>query len=559
MTTSFGAAVIKAQLPQLPNAAGVYRMIGAGDTVLYVGKAKSLRKRVAAYARNYGHSPRIARMIAQTQRMEFILTSSEAAALLLEADLIKSLKPTYNILLRDDKTYPLILIRRDHDFAQIRTHRGAKNIKGDYIGPFASSAAAYDTVQTLQRAFLLRTCTDHVFANRRRPCLLHDIGRCSAPCTGNISAADYAQSVADATACLSGQSARVQHNMRTQMQQHAAAQQYEQAAQLRDRLRVLQNLASTDNVAELSEADVIALARDGGACAIATFMFRGGHSRGHMVTYPLADAEETDAALLSAYLGHFYQNRPVPPLVLLSHVPDDHALLAQALSQKAGVRVRLRVPKTGGKERDAVQQATLNATAALQRKQAERHGSAQLRAQLATLLGLDDTPQRIEIYDNSHIQGTHALGAMVVAGAEGFLKKEYRLYKHDAALLPTNDDYAMMRHMLQRRLRGLLDDAESTSSRQRPCLLMIDGGAGQLSMVCDALAEAGLSDIAVVAIAKGEDRNAGRERFYLPNREPFTLPHNDPLLHYVQRLRDEAHRFAIGAHRNARSKTMKGK
>jgi len=553
-----GTAVIEAQLKMLPSGPGVYRMLNAKGDALYVGKARSLKKRVATYTQVHRLSNRLRRMVAETASLEVISTQSEVEALLLESNLIKRLTPRYNLSLRDDKSFPYILITGDHAAPQIVKHRGAHNRPGDYYGPFASAGAVNNTITALQRAFLLRSCSDNVFATRTRPCLQYQIKRCSGPCVGRINAEDYSRLVDEAREFLAGRSREVQQRLAADMQAKSDALEFEAAARLRDRIRAFAHIQSHQaiNVAGLDEADVIAAHQAGGQTCIQVFFFRAGSNYGNRAYFPSHDKELGLGAVLAAFIGQFYDNKEPPKLVLASHAPDERALLQEALTTKAGRTVHLDVPRRGGK-RDLVKQALVNAREALARRLSENASQRRLLEGVAAAFGLEGAPERIEVYDNSHISGRNAYGAMIVAGPDGFIKGAYRKFAiaNPNAAQP-GDDYAMMREVLTRRFsRALKEDPE----RERgtwPDLALIDGGAGQLSVACEVFAELGITDVAVVGIAKGPERDAGRERFFVPGREPFSLEPKDPVLYFLQRLRDEAHRFAIGAHRAKRSRQI---
>jgi len=553
-----GAAVIAAQLAMLPGGPGVYRMLNRKGDALYVGKAKSLKKRVAAYTQIDRLTNRLKRMVAETATLEVITTQSEVEALLLESNLIKRLTPRYNVSLRDDKSFPYILITGDHPAPQILKHRGAHNRKGDYYGPFASAGAVNATITALQRAFLLRSCSDSVYASRTRPCLQYQIKRCSGPCVGRIGPADYEALVGEAREFLAGRSREVQERLAKEMQAKSEALEFEAAARLRDRIRALAHIQSHQaiNVAGLDEADVIAAHQAGGHTCIQVFFFRSGSNYGNRSYFPSHDKELELEQVLAAFIGQFYDNKEPPKLILLSDRPAEHELLQEALTTKAGRAVRLEVPRRGAK-RDLVQNALLNAREALARRLSENASQRRLLEGVAAAFGLEATPERIEVYDNSHISGRNAYGAMIVAGPEGFIKGAYRKFTiNNPAGAQPGDDYAMMREVLTRRFsRALKDDPE----RERgtwPDLVLVDGGAGQLSVALEVFAELGVTDVALVGVAKGPDRDAGRERFFLPGREPLSLEPKDPVLYFLQRLRDEAHRFAIGAHRAKRSKQI---
>lgn len=560
-----GVDVIKDNLSRLPPRPGVYRMIGSDGEVLYVGKAKSLKNRVGNYARLGGHTQRIARMISLTASMEFVVTESETEALLLEANLIKRFKPRFNILLRDDKSFPYILIRRDHDAPQILKYRGEKRDRGDYFGPFASANAVMRTLDTLQKAFLLRTCEDSVYSVRTRPCMLHQIKRCSAPCTGEISIEDY-QALADQAAdFLRGKSVELADGLAQEMEAAAEAMDFERAAQLRDRIRALAVVRASQDVNPqgIEEADVFAIAREGGASCVQVFFIRAGQNWGTSVHFPRHDEDQSDGEILAAFLVQFYDKRPAPRRILTSEDPPQRELIEEALELRAAQKVEIATPQRGNK-RDLVREALRNAKEALARKLAEAASQQRLLLELEKALDLPETPGRIEVYDNSHIQGSNAVGGMVVAGPDGFDKSQYRKFNIKDEDLQPGDDYGMMREVMRRRFSRLLKESEESGKPLadlpgRPDLVLIDGGPGQLSATVETLADLGLTpdDITLVSIAKGPDRNAGREKFFRPGRAPFQLPPNAPVLYYLQRLRDEAHRWAIGAHRAKRSADIK--
>ncbi|MBU2607118.1 MAG: excinuclease ABC subunit UvrC [Alphaproteobacteria bacterium] len=551
-----GVDVIKDNLKRLPGRPGVYRMFGDGGEVLYVGKARDLKARVSNYTRLGGHTQRIARMISMTRRMEFVVTESETEALLLEASLIKSLKPRFNVLLRDDKSFPYILIRRNHEAPQIKKYRGAKHNEGDYFGPFASAGAVMQTLDTLQKAFLLRTCEDSVFNARTRPCMLHQIKRCSAPCVGLISKEDYTELADEAADFLRGKGADLQKRLAAEMDTAAEAMEFETAARLRDRIRALAHVRATQDVNPdgLEEADVFAIAMEGGVSCVQVFFIRAGQNWGATAHYPRHDSEQTMDEVLAAFLVQFYDKRPPPKLILVNEMPEQASLIGEALELKVDRKIEIRRPERGSK-RDLVTHAERNAAEAVTRKLAETASQARLLDEVAKVFELESVPQRIEIYDNSHIQGTNAVGGMVVAGPDGFIKQAYRKFNIKDETIEPGDDYGMMREVMRRRFaRGLKEKAVG-NDRNWPDLVLIDGGLGQLNAVLEALAELGLGpdDVTLVSIAKGVDRNAGREQFFRPGRAPFKLPETAPVLYYLQRLRDEAHRWAIGAHRAKRS------
>ncbi|MDA1091266.1 MAG: excinuclease ABC subunit UvrC [Proteobacteria bacterium] len=569
-----GVAVIEGYLKTLPGGPGVYRMINAKGDVLYVGKAKSLKKRVTSYTKLSGQANRTRRMIMETASMEFVTTHTEAEALLLEADLIKRYRPRYNILLRDDKSFPSILLTGDHAFPQVLKHRGAQSRKGDYFGPFASAWAVNETLATLQRAFLLRSCSDTVFAARTRPCLQHQIKRCSAPCVDRISETDYLASVADARAFLTGGSRTIQQQFADLMQKASDAEAFEKAAGYRDRIRALTRIQARHgiNLQGIGETDVIAVHQAGGQTCVQVFFFRAGANYGNCAYFPSHSRDDDAEMVLDAFLGQFYSKAQPPKSIMVSHTPANRQLMREALSVRAGHAVRLTRPHRGTKL-NLVNHALANAVDALNRRMAESASQRRLLEGLAQALNLDGAPERIEVYDNSHVSGTKAIGGMIVAGPEGFIKKAYRKFNIRGAQginkgidkgtgpdigdgFTPGDDYAMMREVLKRRFsRALKEDPDRTGG-QWPDLVLIDGGPGQLGVTLDVFAELGIEDVGVVAIAKGPDRDAGREKIYRPNHPPISLPPRDPVLFFLQRLRDEAHRFAIGAHREKRSKSM---
>jgi excinuclease ABC subunit C len=568
-----GASVIAAYLPRLPNSPGVYRMLGAAQDVLYVGKAASLRKRVQAYTKPYDQPARIARMIASTVSMEFVQTASEVEALLLEANLIKRLKPRYNVLLRDDKSFPYILVTDDHEAPQVVKHRGAKNRKGDYFGPFASAGAVSRTLNTLQRAFLLRSCSDSVFEARTRPCLLFQIKRCAAPCVGKIGAEEYRLLVDQARDFLKGRGNDVRDRLSQEMEFASSQLDFEKAARLRDRIRALAHvqLQQGINPETIDEADLFAVHQAAGQSCVQVIFFRSGQNWGNHVFFPRHDKEVEPSELLAGFVTQFYDEREPPRSVILSHDVAEEELLSAALSVKAERKVEIIVPQRGEK-RDVMAQAMMNAREALARKMAESASQLQLLNAIGEAFGLDAPPRRIEVYDNSHIQGTNSVGAMIVAGAEGFMKNQYRKFNIKGEGFTAGDDYGMMREVLTRRFKRLLklqqdareepvafdgqDEEEDPSDVPVPDLVLIDGGAGQLAQALGVIRELGVTGVMVVSIAKGPDRDAGREHFFMDGREPFQLEPKSPVLFYLQRLRDEAHRFAIGTHRAKRAKSM---
>jgi excinuclease ABC subunit C len=550
-----GVAVINAYLPTLPGSPGVYRMINAKGDVLYVGKAKSLKKRVASYANLDRQSIRIRRMIAETHSMEFVTTHTEAEALLLEANLIKQYKPRYNILLRDDKSFPSILITGDHPYPQILKHRGARTRPGDYFGPFASAWAVNESLAVLQRAFLLRSCSDSVFDSRTRPCLLYQIKRCSGPCAGRIGAAEYQELVSQARRFLTGESRAIQQELAERMQAASDRQAYEEAAQFRDRIRAMTRIQAHQdiNLEGIDEADVVAAHQAGGQTCVQVFFFRNGGNYGNRAYFPSHASDEDAATVLEAFLGQFYASRPPPKLVLVSHRLPNQALIAQALTVHGRRKVEVACPTRGAK-RGLIAHALQNAREALSRRLAESASQRRLLEGLAEALGLDAPPERIEVFDNSHVAGKHAIGAMIVVGADGFVKNAYRTFTIKNTDIAPGDDYAMMREVLTRRFARALKEDPERAHGAWPDLVLIDGGQGQLAVAREVFQELGIDDVAIAAIAKGPDRHAGRERIFLPERAPLQLEPRDPVLYFLQRMRDEAHRFAIGSHRAKRTK-----
>jgi excinuclease ABC subunit C len=553
-----GVAAIRNVLRTLPARPGVYRMVDAGGDVLYVGKARTLKARVTNYTQVTRLSRRLQRMVSQTRDMVIVTTNSEAEALLLEAQLIKRYRPAYNVLLRDDKSFPFIFLREDHEFPRISKHRGARVGKGSYYGPFASAGAVNTTLNALQKVFLLRSCTDSFFANRTRPCLLHQIKRCSAPCVGRIDDAAYAELVADAKSFLSGRTQEAQKKLGAAMTEAAEAMDFELAAVLRDRLRALTFIQGSQAInaeGSASDADIVALAAKGGIMCLQVFFIRGGQNWGHRAFFPAHTDGVSEEEVLLSFLGQLYEELPPPRELLLDRALPEAALLADALSEKAGHRVGVRTPQRGP-NRKLVEQASRNAVEALDRRLAESTTQHKLLRELADTFDLDAPPRRIEVYDNSHIMGTNALGAMIVAGPEGFQKNQYRKFNMNDASLTPGDDFAMMKAMLGRRFARLEKEDPDRSAGDWPDLVLIDGGRGQLSAVNAALAELGVDPPCIVGVSKGFDRDAGRETFHLPSGRELHLPPNAPLLFFLQRLRDEAHRFAIGAHRAKRSKAI---
>ncbi|MCF1707808.1 excinuclease ABC subunit UvrC [Tabrizicola sp. J26] len=552
-----GYEVIQGYLKTLDGSPGVYRMLNAQAEVLYVGKARNLKARVSNYARPSGHSGRISRMISETASMMFLTTRTETEALLLEQNLIKQLKPRYNVLLRDDKSFPNILISHEHPFPQIKKHRGKKAEKGRYFGPFASAGAVNRTLNQLQKVFLLRNCSDAMFASRTRPCLLFQIKRCSAPCVGKIDEAGYDALVADAEAFLEGRTTKVQADLAAQMSAASEAMEFERAAALRDRIKALTQVQSTQgiNPQGVTEADVIAVHLESGQACVQVFFIRANQSWGNRDFYPRTGAGAEEPEILEAFLSQFYDDKDPPRLILLSHPVENPDLVTQLLSDRAGRKVELAVPQRGEKA-ELVENAARNARESLARKMAESATQNKLLAGLAEAFDLDDAPKRIEVYDNSHIQGTNAVGGMIVAGADGFLKSQYRKFNIRGEAGANSDDFGMMKEVLTRRFERLLKEDPERKSDAWPDLLLIDGGAGQVSAVAEIMVELGVDDIAMVGVAKGIDRDAGKEEFHRPGEPPFALPMNSPVLYFIQRLRDEAHRWAIGAHRAKRAKTV---
>ena len=583
-----GPDVINGYLKTLPSSPGVYRMLDAAGDVIYVGKARSLKARVSNYTRLGGHTNRIARMIAATASMEFVTTRTESEALLLEANLIKRFRPRFNVLLRDDKSFPYILISRDHGAPQILKHRGARKRKGDYFGPFASAGAVNQAINTLQRAFLLRSCSDSVYESRTRPCLLYQIKRCSAPCTGEISLEDYGRLVDEACRLLKGGSEDVRRQLRQQMTTAADALEFERAAVLRNRLHALSHVTAdqTINPEGVIEADVFGAHQDGGQTCVQVFFFRSGQNWGNRAYFPRADRSLDVGEVLDAFIAQFYDDKPVPRLILLSHDVPNRELLAEALALKAERKVEIRVPQRGAKT-GVVEHALNNAREALGRRLAEGASQRRLLEALADRMDLARVPRRIEVFDNSHVSGTNAVGGMIVAGPDGLVKGQYRKFNIKSEDLTPGDDYAMMREVLTRRFKRIAaaaaptvdespvdvdtvpetpadlvppedaDEIEDAAFPDRPDLVLIDGGLGQLNVAQQVFADLGITDVALIGIAKGPDRDAGREHFHIPGRaQSMMLESRDPVLYFVQRLRDEAHRFAIGAHRARRAKAI---
>src|SRR5579871_2149708 len=563
-----GHAAIENAVKLAPTSPGVYRMLNAAGDVLYVGKAKSVKKRLSSYARVNAPLPaRILRMIAATVSVEIISTSTETEALLLEANLIKQLRPRFNVQLRDDKSFPYILITGDHWAPQILKHRGAQSRPGRYFGPFASAGAVNRTITALQRAFLIRSCTDSFFESRTRPCLLYQIKRCAGPCTHEIDFGGYSKLVGEAVDFLSGRSHLVKQELAQQMEHAAGELEFETAAVYRDRLAALSAIQSQQgiNPRTVEEADVFAIHQEGGYSCVEVFFFRTGQNWGNRAYFPRADKSFTSEEVLSSFLAQFYDDKPPPKLILLSHEIEETELLSDALAVKAGHKVEVSVPKRGEKK-ELVAHALTNAREALGRKLADTSTQGRLLQGLATTLGLPHAPRRIEVYDNSHIQGTNAVGAMIVAGADGFVKNQYRKFNIKSEGLTPGDDYAMMREVLQRRFKRLLKPAEGDAAKARadedsvpqwPDLVIIDGGRGQLNAAREIFEGLGLTQVSLMAVAKGPERDAGRETLFMPGREAIKLEPRDPVLYFIQRLRDEAHRFVIGSHRKLRKKDIR--
>jgi excinuclease ABC subunit C len=557
------ADLIRDEARRAPDKPGVYRMYGEDGACLYVGKARSLKKRILQYAQGRFHTQRIGLMVSLTRSMELVVTASETEALLLESNFIKKLKPRFNVVLRDDKSFAELMIRRDHRAPQVRKHRGAHTMKGDYFGPFASTWAVNRTLTTLQKAFLLRSCSDSVYETRTRPCMLHQIKRCSAPCTGLISLEDYGDLVTEAEQFLRGKSRAVIARLSSEMQAASDAMDFEQAARVRDRIRALSAISMENSVSAegVAEADVFALFSEGGQACVQVFFYRGGQNWGGRAYFPRVDRTDTDPEILAAFLGQFYEDKPVPRQILSNVVPHEKELLEEAFSMKARVVDGRRVVSierpARGDRRALVDHALTNAREALGRKMAESSAQGKILEEVCEAFGLEGRPERIEVYDNAHIQGTNAVGGMIVAGPEGFRKNQYRKFNIRGEDLTPGDDYGMMREVMRRRFSRLVKDEDEGEEVERPDLLLIDGGAGQLAEVQAVLAELGLDDIVAVGVAKGPDRDAGLERFFVPGKPPFMLPLKSPALYYIQRLRDEAHRFANGAHRTRRSMDIK--
>ena len=552
-----GANLILKYVRQLDASPGVYRMLDAQARVLYVGKARNLKARVSNYARPTGHSSRIARMISETSQMMFLTTKTETEALLLEQNLIKQLKPRYNVLLRDDKSFPNILVTTEHEFPQIKKHRGAKKEKGAYYGPFASAGAVNKSLNQLQRVFQLRNCSDAMFETRTRPCLQYQIKRCSGPCVGRISARDYRASVKDAQRFLSGKSTEIQESLASQMAQASEAMEFERAAALRDRIRAMTQVQTNQgiNPRTVSEADVIALHIEGGQACVQVFFIRANQNWGNRDFYPRISADHSHAEVLEAFVGQFYSSKEAPRQLILSHDIENADLVSAALSEAAGRKVEVIYPQRGEKF-ELVSGALRNAKESLALRMSETATQAKLLRGIAEAFDLDDAPKRIEVFDNSHIQGAHAVGAMIVSGPDGFLKNQYRKFNIRGDDLTPGDDFGMMKEVMTRRFTRLIKEDPERTSESWPDLLLIDGGAGQVSAVAEILETLGVEDVPMVGVAKGVDRDHGKEEFYIPGRSVFALQRNDPVLYFVQRMRDEAHRFAIGTHRAKRAKAI---
>ncbi len=554
-----GIDIIKGYLKTAPTAPGVYRMLDKNEDVLYVGKAKNIRKRITSYTQPNRLTNRLLRMVSATVTMVFVTTRTEAEALLLEASLIKRFKPPFNVLLKDDKSFPYILLRTDHKWPQITKHRGARKHKGQYFGPFASVSSVNQTLNTLQKVFQLRSCSDTTLESRSRACLLHQIKRCSAPCVDKVTDSEYSDMVEETRSFLSGKTSDIQKRFADAMQEASDTLDFEAAAVYRDRLKALTHIQSHQSMvnAMVDEADVIAAANIAGQVGIQVFFFRTGQNWGHRAYFPKHDKNDETADVLTAFITQFYDNKPAPKLILTSHKLNENTLIADALSERMGFKVAITVPQRGDKA-DLIRESVRNAKEALERKMAESAGQRRLLEGVAKLFELDTPPERIEVYDNSHIQGTNALGGMIVAGPDGFMKNSYRKFNIKSEELTPGDDFGMMREVIHRRFSRLIKEDSDKDRGMWPDLLLIDGGKGQLSSVMEVMHDLGIADdVAVVAISKGPDRNAGREQFHREGRDTFVLPINDPVLYYLQRLRDEAHRFAIGSHRARRSKDIK--
>lgn len=552
-----GANILREELKNIPGSPGVYRMISAKGEILYVGKARNLKKRVTSYTQAERLPNRLQRMVALVANLEITITHTESEALLLEANLIRHHQPPFNILLRDDKSYPYILITRDHDFPQVVKYRGSKSQKGWYYGPFASSEAVVEMLTFLMRSFRLRNCTDSVFSARKRPCLQYHIKRCTAPCVGKVTVEEYAVQVKEARDFLAGKDDSFLHELQERMNQASDAQDYEEAASLRDRIRMLAAIHSRQkiNIMNLGDADVVALHRAAGQSCIQVFFFRNDRNYGNRAVFLQHEGDMTDSEVMESFLGQFYADKPAPRLILVSHLPEETELLEQALREKNEMRIEIAEPKLGDKKA-LIDMALENAREALARRLADRKSQDDLLAGLATRFNLIGPPQRIEVYDNSHVSGQHAVGCMIVAGPEGFIKKAYRKFNIKSEDITPGDDYGMMREMLQRRFARAIEEYPERTPAHWPDLVLIDGGQGQLSAAQQVMDDLGLHDIPVVGVAKGPQRDAGRERFFMKGVTPFMMEPREPVLYYLQRLRDEAHRFAIGTHRTRRAKAI---
>jgi len=557
-TLAHGISVIREYVRTAPTAPGVYRMLSKHGDVLYVGKAKNIKKRIVSYTQAARLPTRLQRMVSGTESMVFVTTRTEGEALLLEASLIKRFKPPFNVLLKDDKSFPYILLREDHEWPQITKHRGRRKHKGQYYGPFANVSSVNRTLNTLQKVFQLRSCSDNTLETRSRVCMLYQIKRCSGPCVEKVSKEEYSDMVQETRAFLEGRSTDIQKKFAESMQHASDTMEYEAAAIYRDRLNALTNIQSHQSMVNVmvDEADVIAAEELAGQVAIQVFFYRAGQNWGHRAYFPKHDKAATIEDVITAFLGQFYDNKPAPKLILLSHELTDQALFSQALSSRMERKVEISVPQRG-KKADVIAEARRNAREALERKLAESASQTKLLEGVAEAFGMEAPPERIETYDNSHIQGSNAVGGMVVAGPDGFMKNSYRKFNIKSETLTPGDDFGMMREVMQRRFSRLIKEDAEKDRGHWPDLILIDGGKGQLSSVMEVLQDLGIADdVAVVAISKGPDRNAGREQFHMPGRPTFMMPINDPVLYYLQRLRDEAHRFAIGSHRARRKKDI---
>lgn len=555
---SAGIQTIRAYVKTAPGAPGVYRMLDEHGDVLYVGKAKAIKKRIVSYTQINRLNLRLQRMVARTTSMVFVTTRTESEALLLEASLIKRFKPQYNVLLKDDKSFPYILLREDHEWPQITKHRGRRKHKGQYYGPFASISSVNRTMNTLQKVFQLRSCTDSTFDSRTRVCMLYQIKRCSGPCVGKIKKSDYEEMISETRAFLEGKSTDIQKKFAQSMQEASAEMEYEAAAIYRDRLNALTQIQSHQSMVNVmvEEADVIAAEAVADQIGIQVFFFRAGQNWGHRAYFPKHDGSESIEAVLEAFIAQFYDNKPAPKLILLSHQLKGQSLLSEAFTARMERKVEITVPKQG-KKAEVVKEARRNAKEAVERRLAETASQSKLLIGVAKAFHMDETPTRIEVYDNSHIQGSNAVGGMIVAGPDGFMKNGYRKFNIKSEDIAPGDDFGMMREVMQRRFSRLMKEDASKERGHWPDLLLIDGGKGQLSSVMEVLTELGVEGVTVVGISKGPDRHAGREQFHMPGKTPFSMPLTDPVLFYLQRLRDEVHRFAIGSHRARRASDIK--